>query len=107
MGEGRHVRFTVLADGSRARAVAFGAGTSLPVRDGVPADATFALEVNEWRGVSEPRLVLRHARAAEASARGETAPRGGGAGPFRLIALLPRRQPRRDGPEKDIWVLFA
>ncbi len=74
MGEGRHVRFTVLADDSRARAVAFGAGTSLPVRDGVCADATFALEVNEWRGVSEPRLVLRHARAAEALARGETAP---------------------------------
>jgi single-stranded-DNA-specific exonuclease len=64
MGEGRHVRFTVLADGARARAVAFGAGTSLPVRDGVPADATFALEVNEWRGVSEPRLVLRHAQLA-------------------------------------------
>ncbi len=64
MGEGRHVRFTVLADGARARAVAFGAGTSLPVGDGAPADATFALEVNEWRGVSEPRLVLRHAQPA-------------------------------------------
>ncbi len=62
MGEGRHVRFTVLADGVRAPGVAFGAGTTLPVRDGVPADATFALEVNEWRGVSEPRLVLRHAQ---------------------------------------------
>ena len=74
MGEGRHVRFTVLADGSRARAVAFGAGTSLPVRDGVPADATFALEVNEWRGVSEPRLVLRSAQAAEAPAHREIAP---------------------------------
>ncbi len=73
MGEGRHVRFTVLADGARARAVAFGAGTSLPVRDGAPADATFTLEVNEWRGVSEPRLVLRHARAAEVPAHGETA----------------------------------
>jgi hypothetical protein len=24
--------------------------------------ATFALEVNEWGGVAEPRLVLRHAR---------------------------------------------
>jgi single-stranded-DNA-specific exonuclease len=64
MGEGRHVRFTVLADGARAQAVAFGGGTSLPVRDGLPADATFALEVNEWRGVSEPRLVLRHAQPA-------------------------------------------
>ncbi|MGH2852964.1 MAG: single-stranded-DNA-specific exonuclease RecJ [Solirubrobacteraceae bacterium] len=65
MGEGRHVRFTVLADGARARAVAFGSGASLPVPDGAPADATFALEVNEWRGVSEPRLVLRHAQPAE------------------------------------------
>ncbi len=74
MGEGRHVRFSVLADGARARAVAFGAGTSLPVRDGVPADATFTLEVNEWRGVSEPRLVLRHARASELATLGETAP---------------------------------
>ncbi len=65
MGEGRHVRFTVLADGARARAVAFGSGSSLPVRDGAPADATFALEVNEWRGVSEPRLVLRHVQPAQ------------------------------------------
>jgi single-stranded-DNA-specific exonuclease len=64
MGEGRHVRFTVLADGARARAVAFGGGASLPVGDGEPADATFALEVNEWAGVTEPRLVLRHAQAA-------------------------------------------
>jgi single-stranded-DNA-specific exonuclease len=64
MGEGRHVRFTLRAGGARARAVAFGRGTRLPVEDGAPADATFALEVNEWRGVSEPRLVLRHAQAS-------------------------------------------
>ncbi len=74
MGEGRHVRFSVLADGARARAVAFGAGASLPVRDGLPADATFTLEVNEWRGVSEPRLVLRHAREAQLPAHAEVAP---------------------------------
>jgi hypothetical protein len=30
----------------------------------VRAEATFALEINEWGGVSEPRLVLRHAQAA-------------------------------------------
>ncbi|HEX4563973.1 MAG TPA: single-stranded-DNA-specific exonuclease RecJ [Solirubrobacteraceae bacterium] len=62
MGEGRHVRFTVSSHGARARAVAFGTGAQLPVSDGEPAQATFALEVNEWRGVSEPRLVLRRAR---------------------------------------------
>ncbi|HSZ69189.1 MAG TPA: single-stranded-DNA-specific exonuclease RecJ [Solirubrobacteraceae bacterium] len=69
MGEGRHVRFAIRAGAARARAVAFGRGTRLPVEDGVPADATFALEVNEWRGVSEPRLVLRHAQACEPVAR--------------------------------------
>jgi single-stranded-DNA-specific exonuclease len=65
MGEGRHVRFTVRSRGARARAVAFGTGGRLPVADGAPAQATFSLEVNEWNGVSEPRLVLRKARPAE------------------------------------------
>jgi single-stranded-DNA-specific exonuclease len=64
MGEGKHVRFTVESHGARARAVAFGTGGRLPVEDGAPAEATFTLEVNEWNGVSEPRLVLRQARAA-------------------------------------------
>ncbi len=65
MGEGKHVRFTVESHGARARAVAFGTGGRLPVDDGAPAEATFALEVNEWQGVSEPRLVLRQAQPAE------------------------------------------
>jgi single-stranded-DNA-specific exonuclease len=64
MGEGKHVRFTVESRGARARAVAFGNGGRLPVPDGEPAEATFTLEVNEWGGVSEPRLVLRQARPA-------------------------------------------
>jgi single-stranded-DNA-specific exonuclease len=62
MGEGKHVRFTVESCGARARAVAFGNGGRLPVANGVPARATFTLEVNEWNGVSEPRLVLRRAQ---------------------------------------------
>jgi single-stranded-DNA-specific exonuclease len=65
MGEGRHARFTVESDGTHARAVAFGNDGRLGVEEGEPVDATFALEVNEWNGVSEPRLVLRHARAAQ------------------------------------------
>jgi single-stranded-DNA-specific exonuclease len=64
MGEGKHARFTVESDGVHARAVAFGRGGELGVEAGEPVDATFALEINEWRGVSEPRLVLRHARTA-------------------------------------------
>jgi single-stranded-DNA-specific exonuclease len=64
MGEGKHVRFTVNSRGARARAVAFGGGARLPVADGEPAEATFKLEINDWNGVSEPRLVLREARPA-------------------------------------------
>lgn len=64
MGEGKHVRFRLQAGGAHARAVAFGCGGRLPVEEGERIDATFTLEVNEWRGVSEPRLVLRHAQPA-------------------------------------------
>ena len=66
MGEGKHVRFTVESGGARARAVAFGTGGRLPVAEGEEAQATFTLEVNEWNGVSEPRLVLRRAQPSAA-----------------------------------------
>ena len=59
MGEGKHARFSVAAGGVRAGAVAF--GVSKVDCDG-PLDATFSLELNEFNGGVEPRLVLRHAR---------------------------------------------
>jgi single-stranded-DNA-specific exonuclease len=59
MGEGKHARFSVQAGGVRAGAVAF--GVSKVDCDG-PLDATFSLELNEFNGSVEPRLVLRHAR---------------------------------------------
>ena len=62
MGEGKHVRFSVEAGGLRARAVAFGCDGRLPCDEGAPVDATFALELNDWQGAVEPRLVLRNAR---------------------------------------------
>jgi single-stranded-DNA-specific exonuclease len=65
MGENRHVRFTVEAGGIRARAVAFGTAGKIPCDAAGPVDATFCLELNEWGGTVEPRLVLRHARPAE------------------------------------------
>ncbi len=99
MGEGRHVRFAVLADGARARAVAFGAGTSLPVGDGKPADATFALEVNEWGGVSEPRLVLRHAQPAQAQ--------GEAPDPADTQPGAPGRAARDPAIDQEELVLFA
>jgi single-stranded-DNA-specific exonuclease len=60
-GEGRadHARFSVSSGRARAPAVAFGSGGRLPVAAGVPVDAAFRLERNEWQGVVEPRLVLR------------------------------------------------
>jgi single-stranded-DNA-specific exonuclease len=59
MGEGKHIRFSVESGGGRARAVAFGM-SKLPdgAEDGC-FDATFGLELNEWNGAVEPRLVLR------------------------------------------------
>jgi single-stranded-DNA-specific exonuclease len=77
MSEGKHVRFTVQAGGIRARAVAFNLG-ALP--DGA-ADgrlhATFTLELNEWQGAVEPRLLLRKLLPAASEAPvlvGEAAP---------------------------------
>jgi single-stranded-DNA-specific exonuclease len=62
MGDGRHARFSVSSGGARARAVAFGCDGRLPAGPGEAVDATFRLERNEWRGLVEPRLVLRHAQ---------------------------------------------
>jgi single-stranded-DNA-specific exonuclease len=98
MGEGRHVRFTVRSDDARARAVAFGRGTTLPVPDDAPADATFALEVNEWRGVSEPRLVLRHAQPAAAAAPAAVTP---------ALAPLAPAPPEPSAPAPAPLVLVA
>jgi single-stranded-DNA-specific exonuclease len=62
--EGRHIRFTVEAGGVRARAVAFST-PRLPAGHDGPLDATFGLELNEWNGAVEPRLVLRSAHPPE------------------------------------------
>jgi single-stranded-DNA-specific exonuclease len=65
MGEGRHARFAVSSGGALARAVAFGCDGRLDVEAGEPADATFRLERNVWKGAVEPRLVLGHARPCD------------------------------------------
>jgi single-stranded-DNA-specific exonuclease len=72
MGEGKHARFTIESEGVHARAVAFGCDGGLGVCDGESIDATFALEVNEWKGASEPRLVLRQARPVQEPQSGST-----------------------------------
>jgi single-stranded-DNA-specific exonuclease len=77
MGQGKHARFTVESGGVHARAVAFGNDGKLGVQEGEPVDATFVLEVNEWRGASEPRLVLRHAQVASKGATLKPCPKFG------------------------------
>jgi single-stranded-DNA-specific exonuclease len=66
MGEGRHARFSVIAGGVRARAVAFGCEGRLAADPLQPQDATFKLEGNVWNGALEPRLVLCHAQPSRA-----------------------------------------
>ena len=68
MGEGRHARFSVIAGGVRARAVAFGCDGHVTDDPAQPLDATFRLERNAWNGAVEPRLVLRHAQSCAPAA---------------------------------------
>jgi single-stranded-DNA-specific exonuclease len=92
MGEGKHVRFRVLGDGAHASAVSFGTGATLPVAEGEPVDVTFTLEVNEWRGACEPRLVLRHLTARETPATGADAESNSAAAdpePLQLALAVP------------------
>jgi single-stranded-DNA-specific exonuclease len=58
MGEGKHARFSLHSGGARALGVAFGR-PSLPVAEQEPVDAAVRLEVNQWNGSVEPRVVLR------------------------------------------------
>jgi len=66
--EGRHLRFTLEAGAARSRAVSFGCGGRLPVEAGAPVDAIFTLELDQYNGIVEPRLVLRHAQACAPAA---------------------------------------
>jgi single-stranded-DNA-specific exonuclease len=60
MGEGdRHARFTLTSGPSRALGVAFSVNGSLAAAAGEgPVDVSLKLELNEWNGAVEPRVVL-------------------------------------------------
>jgi len=60
MGEtGRHARFSLASGSARAGGVAFGVGGTLDRAAGAgPLDVSLALELNEWNGAVEPRVVL-------------------------------------------------
>jgi single-stranded-DNA-specific exonuclease len=70
MGEGKHSRFSLRSGGARALGVAFGR-SSLPVTDKDPVDAAVRLEVNQWNGSVEPRVVLRELYPLASEAGGE------------------------------------
>lgn len=81
LGEGgKHVRCTVTSGGHRASAVGFGM-PSVPCDE--PVDVVAELELHTWRGVVEPRLLLRSA-----------APRSGAS-----IACV--------GEPADVWAAIA
>lgn len=101
MGEGKHARFTVESQGARARAVAFGCGGRLPVADGEPVRATFGLEVNEWNGISEPRLLLRHAVARASALEQDDAAKAGVQASVELLQAEPEES------QAEELVLFA
>ena len=59
MGEGdRHARFTLSSGARRARGVAFSVNGELSAATGAPLDVSVKLELNEWNGAVEPRVVL-------------------------------------------------
>jgi len=122
MGQGRHVRFTVRSGATRTRAVAFGTGGTLPfaqARDGHGAEdvqATFTLEVNEWNGVSEPRLVLRRVLVEDGAQQRspERQPAAGGEADSRALEPAPpqpvgraRERGREPADAGEELVLFA
>jgi single-stranded-DNA-specific exonuclease len=76
--DGQHARFSLESGGSRARAVAFRtAPKALEARAGEPQDIAVKLELNEWNGAQEARLVLR---ALAATAPGSVSDVGAGEG---------------------------
>ena len=59
MGEGeRHARFSIGSGSSRAAGVAFSVNGTLAAAAAGPMDVSLRLELNEWNGAVEPRVVL-------------------------------------------------
>jgi single-stranded-DNA-specific exonuclease len=72
MGEGKHSRFSLSSGGARALGVAFDR-PSLPVAAKEKVDAAVRLEVNQWNGSVEPRVVLRELYRLAENERAEPA----------------------------------
>jgi single-stranded-DNA-specific exonuclease len=68
MGEGKHARFSLHSGAHKALGVAFGR-PSLGVGEDDLVDVAVRLEVNQWNGAVEPRVVLREVYRREREER--------------------------------------
>ena len=60
VGEGKHLKLAVTADGTRSGAIAFGQGSQLDrYRRPVRYDVAFKLAANQWNGTVSPQLVVK------------------------------------------------
>ena len=60
VGEGKHLKLAVKADGARSGAIAFGHGSQLDrFRRPVRYDVAFKLAANHWNGTVSPQLVVK------------------------------------------------
>ena len=60
VGEGKHLRLAVTADGARSGAIAFGRGAQLDrFRRAGRYDVAFKLAANHWNGTVAPQLVVK------------------------------------------------
>jgi single-stranded-DNA-specific exonuclease len=60
VGEGKHLKLAVKADGARSGAIAFGQGSQLDrFRRPVRYDVAFKLAANHWNGTVSPQLVVK------------------------------------------------
>jgi len=60
VGEGKHLKLAVKADGARSGAIAFGQGSQLDrYRRPVHYDVAFKLAANHWNGTISPQLVVK------------------------------------------------
>jgi single-stranded-DNA-specific exonuclease len=60
VGDGKHLKLAVTADGARSGAIAFGQGSQLDrYRRPLRYDVAFKLEANQWNGMVAPQLVVK------------------------------------------------
>jgi single-stranded-DNA-specific exonuclease len=110
MGEGdRHARFRLHSGGRHAQGVAFGVNGELDEAAREPHDVSVGLELNQWNGAIEPRVVLADLFEAGASpcepreaSDGDWWERADGEREARLDEWPPAEPRSQAGPERAV-----